>query len=239
MILAMWLATAMAADSVNPPQVVGLKSGAAVQLRASDARAPGNLGLVQPQPGAGEVGAIDCVLVDATAWQGVAGVFGRVASGALPTSGRVPGLEGGSGCELEASFGNTPATEKVLTIKLRRFDAAGSQTMASSTTISRRESADLAASLSVLGSAAIGVEPQVAVATEVEAPVECADTADASVRILYGIKGWRWQQDPGYDADVQAVRRAIDAGQSEDDIVVKASGDRRLRPGTLGDLLGV
>ncbi|MFK7931047.1 MAG: hypothetical protein AB8H79_22870 [Myxococcota bacterium] len=236
MILAMLLALTPMAHAASPgsrPQVVGLKSGAAIEVRQPTAASYGAVRLIQPQARSGEDASIECDIEGADGWHALAGFFGRIAGGNVPVPLVVKGAEGG--CGFQAAFGATPQTEKVLTLRVQRLNAEGKRESSSSSSISRRESADLSAGLSVIGSDAAGVTVNVPNAGS----QVCSDSSDVSVRTLYRLKGWRIEGDPGFQADVAALRKAVSGGKAEDEAVVSAMADKRLRPGALGDVLGL
>jgi hypothetical protein len=238
-------AVALAEGPARPVEVVALKSGAYIQLDRPTAERPGRLTFVQPADEA-RVVALECRLTDAAAWRSWAGFMAQVAAESLPAAYTAAAFSQDGGCSADAAYGAAPRTEKVVTLTVKARMPDGEAGVSVATSISRRESEDLAARLQALATVAAEVESERA-AAEAEAEAEAAE-AEAGVceegglvalRTLYSLQGWSRAGDPGWEVDVAAMQAAMDAGWLPSDVVVRAMQERRLRPGTLGDVLGL
>lgn len=228
----LWLALALSANAldVEPAraravEVVALKSGTTLQLDA--AQYPGRMTVITPV-GEARVLALECGLDDAAHWRSWGGFFTRVAAEDLPAT----YITTDGGCSAKASYGDTDKTQNVVTLSIEAPLEEGALVVA--TTLSRREAEDLANRLVSLSKEAVPApepEPE-------PAPAVCDALNVELVTALYAIKGWRRDDDPGWQADVDAMTAVVEAGTwLPSQVISKAASDRKLRPGALGDLL--
>jgi len=213
-----------------------LKSGTWIYVQVPTERAPATVSWLRDAPGWDAV-VRTCPLADARSWMGIAGFFGAVAAEQVPTSHELEGTDGHTACVLTAAWGVTDETSNVVNLNVAPASGPSFHT-----TLSRREAEALAARLAALAQEVSRLPvPTPAAEPEPEGPSESelAEVAVVSARTLYVLKGWRRAGDPGWEADVQAVRRAMELGWLPSDVVARGMEDRRMRPGALADVLGI
>lgn len=188
-----------------------------------------------------------CAIPDAPTWSAWHAFFVQVEAEKLPAAQTQSAFGQEGGCVAEAAWGGTEATKNVVTLKLQALTPGKTPPSPVMTTLARREAGLLAARLLLAKAEA---ERRAIVVVEV-APTEAetalvpsalrieadgSDAAEESARILYGLRGWAADGDPGFRADVDALRALRTSGHRPSDVVARALTERRLRPGLLGDL---
>lgn len=204
-----------------------LKSGAWVYVQVPTAPGPATVSWLRDAPGWDAV-VRTCPLADADSWIGLAGFFGTIAAEKVPVSHELAGPDRHTACVLTAAWGVTDDTRNVVLLNVTPASGPSFQS-----TVSRSEAQALAARLASL---AQEVRKLRAPASEPQGPDEITVV---SARTLYALKGWGRVGDPGWEADLSAMQRATEVGWLPSDIVVRAMQDRRMRPGALGDVLGL
>lgn len=215
-----------------------LKSGAWIYVQVPSRQGPATVSWLQDAPGWDAV-VRTCPLAIQTSWIGLAGFFGTVAAEKVPVSHELKGTDGHAACVLTATWGVTDKTRNV--VNLNVAPASGPSF---STTLSRREAEALAARLATLAQEVSRLPVPEVAAVEAEAcepdPAQVDEAvAMESARTLYVLKGWRRAGDPGWEADVKAVQKAMSLGWLPSDVVARGMEDRRMRPGALADVIGL
>lgn len=214
-------------------EAFALKSGAWLYVAVPSVRAPASVSWLRDAPGWDAV-VRTCPLADADRWIGLAGFFGSVAAQNVPSTHKLPGTDGHTACVITTAWGTTDETRKVVHLTVAPATGPSFQT-----TLSRREAEALAARLATLAREVKRLpEPTPPPAPEPPGP-SVEEVAVVAARTLYALKGWRRAGDPGWEADVEAMQRAMAVGWLPSDVVVRGMEDRRMRPGALADVLGL